>query len=321
MKTAICTVYDGDYHYGVGVLTNSLYNHGFRGNVWVGYRGDLPFWAKSATKREACATKVVRYHELLIADGCTIKWVYLDTPIHLANYKPDFMWDVIEHYDPEIEALYYFDPDIVNKSQWDFYEYWVTCGVAICCDCWCIVPENQPRRIAWKQFAQNNGFTDIRELNHNYNAGFLGVHRDHKSILLTWKKIIEIASESGYLDLQKPYSHKHTNTYPYLPNDQCAMNLALMISSSPLSTIGPEGMDFIPGGTTMSHATVPTTKPWRKKLIINALKADPPTITDKVYWQHTQTPIQLYSQSTYKWNRFALLVGSAIGRFMRRPAI
>jgi hypothetical protein len=318
MQTAICTVYEGDYHYGVGVLSNSLYNHGFRGNIWVGYRGDLPFWAQSAKKCEQLTSRRLDYHELTIADGCTMKWVHLDTPKHLASYKPDFMWDVIEHYDPEIEAIYYFDPDIVNKSDWDFYEYWVTCGVAVCCDSWNIMPANQPRRIAWKQFAENNGFTNIRDLNHHYNSGFIGVHRDHKLVILTWKKLLEIGSETGCLDLQKPYSLKHTNTYPYFPNDQSAMNLALMVSYCPLSTIGPEGMDFIPGGITMSHATVPSIKPWRKKLIIEALKADPPTITDKVYWQHSQSPIRLYSQSTYKWNQFALRVGSGIGRFMRR---
>ncbi|MER3588218.1 MAG: hypothetical protein C4322_08400, partial [Mastigocladus sp. ERB_26_1] len=78
-----------------------------------------------------------------------------------------------------------------------------------------------------------------------------------------------------------------------------------------------EGMDFLPGGNIMSHAAA-TIKPWRKKLIIDALKGNPPTMSDKLYWQHTQAPIQVYSTSTYSWNRFAVRCGSAIGRFMRR---
>lgn len=94
-----------------------------------------------------------------------------------------------------------------------------------------------------------------------------------------------------------------------------------MLSTYPLTTLGPDGMDFLPCGVVMSHAVAPATKPWRKKLILEALKADPPTITDKLYWKHTQSPIQLYSETTYKLNKFALLCGTAIGRFMHRPGL
>jgi hypothetical protein len=91
-----------------------------------------------------------------------------------------------------------------------------------------------------------------------------------------------------------------------------------MLNNYPLSTVGPDGMDFIPGGTIMSHATVPNIKPWRKKLMLSALLGSAPTITDKLYWKHSGTPIKLYSNAKLIQQNLEILLGSAIGRFIRR---
>ncbi len=90
-----------------------------------------------------------------------------------------------------------------------------------------------------------------------------------------------------------------------------------MLTSNPLSTIGPEGMDFGKPGPTMSHAAG-TMKPWRKPMIRNALGGGPPTLADKLYWQHTQAPIQLYARSNLFLKKLDLLGGAAIGRFIHR---
>ena len=48
MNSVICTLYEGHYHFGVASLANSLYSNGFRGDIYIGLKGDLPFWAKMA---------------------------------------------------------------------------------------------------------------------------------------------------------------------------------------------------------------------------------------------------------------------------------
>ncbi|MEA5550924.1 hypothetical protein VB713_08030 [Anabaena cylindrica UHCC 0172] len=311
MHTAICTVFEKDYHYGVGALVNSLYHHGFRGIFWAGYRGNLPPWAKFLKEGNG-------YQEFSIAEDCAIRFVKLTTRKHLGFYKPDFMSQLWENFCPDIDALFYFDPDIVNKCSWTFYENWVSRGIAICGDSWYLVPANHPRRLGWKEFAQDNGLFCERELDYHYNSGFIGIHKNHKSILTLWQKLEELGEMSGYAKLDDLYADHTFHTYPYLYGDQTYLNLALMLTSYPLSTVGPDGMDFVPGGTIMSHATVPNVKPWRKKLIFSALEGNSPTITDKLYWRHSQTPIQLYSTAKLLWQQFEILFGSAVGRFIRR---
>jgi hypothetical protein len=310
MQTAICTLFEGDYHYGVGVLANSLFHHGFQGVFWAGYRDRLPPWATPLRQESD-------YHELVVSEGCAIRFVRVDPAMHLANYKPHFMWDLLER-DPALEAIFYFDPDIVNRCRWDFYEHWVRCGIALCGDSWYHVPANHPRRLAWQSFADDQGFPCQRLLEHHYNAGFIGLPRRSQSLLLLWQKLIDGAAAAGYLDLEDVYADRTTYSYPYLPNDQVTLNLALMLVIDPLSTVGPDGMDFLPGGTIMSHATVPHVKPWRKKLIGSALRGMPPSLTDKLFWQHTQEPVAVYSTEALRQKQLTLRVGAAIGRFIRR---
>lgn len=310
MLANICTLFEGDYHYGVGVLVNSLYNHGFRGVVWAGYRGNLPPWANSIKEGEG-------YQEFYVAKDCVIRFIKLTTSIFFANYKPDFMLQLWENYCPEVEALFYFDPDIVNKRCWDFYLDWVERGIALCEDAYDYMPANHPYRLVWKELAERYGFSCQRQLDRYYNSGFIGVKQSQKSILLLWQKLLHIFEEAGYINL-KDFCLA-LNRYPYFQTDQCVLNLALMLSSEPLSTVSRMGMDF--GGVSvdiMSHASGSQIKPWRKQLIFKALEGSPPTLTDKAYWQNTQTPIQLYSPWQYYQKKIALRCAAGIGRFIRR---
>lgn len=310
MLTAICTLFEGDYHYGVANLVNSLYNHGFRGVVWAGYRGDLPPWAKPIKHTQ-------NYQEFIVAEDCLVRFIKLDTYKCFTNYKPDFMLQLWEKYCPEIEAIFYFDPDIVNKRRWDFYEGWVSRGITLCEDGYDYMPANDPTRLAWKELAKRHGYVCQRELDRYYNAGFIGVHKNQKSLLILWQKLLETFEALGYFDLH--YFSLYSDKYPYFIGDQCVLNLVVMLSNEPLCTVSRMGMDF--GNVSiniMSHAAGAAIKPWRKKLLLRALGGVPPTLTDKEYWKHTQSPIQMYSTVSYMSKRIELRCASAIGRFIRR---
>lgn len=311
MEATICTLFEGDYHYGVGTLVNSLYHHGFRGVVWAGYKGSLPPWAVSTEENQG-------YQEYSVAKDCVIRFVKLTTRKFLNNYKSDFMLQLWEDYCPEAEAIFYFDPDIVNKTSWDFYKTWVNYGIALCEDAYDYMPVNHPYRLTWKELAESHGYVCHRELDRYYNAGFIGVRRNQKSILELWKQLMETFEAENHINLSDfclAYGR-----YPYFQSDQCILNLTLMLTDEPLSTVSKMGMDF--GGTVdiMSHASGAQTKPWRKKLVFQSLNGVPPTLADRAYWRHTQAPIQVYSQLHDLRKKIALRFAAAIGRFIRRYA-
>ncbi|MFY7883751.1 MAG: hypothetical protein ACOVOV_02770 [Dolichospermum sp.] len=323
MKSAICTLFEGDYHYGVGALTNSLYYYGFRGVVWAGYRGELPPWAKPIKEYE-------KYQEYVVAEDCVIRFIKLDTNYHFTNYKPNFMLSLWQDFCPDTEALFYFDPDIVIKCRWSYFEEWVSYGVALCEDVNSPIPNNNPLRMGWRKFYEPRGFNFNVDINIYVNGGFIGVTKERADFLANWLKIQEImAPEVGGFQnanpgLQKANLKQQQNstfievgrTFIFDKTDQDAMNISLMTTSSAVSLMGKEGMDIIPGGFTMSHA-VGSIKPWRKQMFLSSLKnGKRPTLPDKGYWQHTQNPIKLYSAHKLFWKKLDLICATLTARIL-----
>src|SRR5579859_5393257 len=111
MTSAICTLFEGNYHFGLGALANSLYSNGFRGTIYCGYRGPLPPWITDGIKAAG-------FTEFTPADGLTLRFIPLTTNVHLTNYKPDFMLKIWQEHCPKVKGLFYFDPDITIKCRW-----------------------------------------------------------------------------------------------------------------------------------------------------------------------------------------------------------
>jgi len=311
MKSAICTLYEGHYHYGVAALSNSLYKNGFRGPMYVGYRGDLPFWAKKAKENKNIEWDGVR--TLTIDEGFEIHFLPLTIDYHLSNYKPVFMLQLLDGIAKNVNGLFYYDPDIVIKCRWSFYENWISHGVALVHE---IISNdmkpNHPLRREWEKVISKSGKSVKRELHSYINSGFCGVTIENKPFLKDWIEIIETGVKYFNYSTHQ-FSLTDYRGYVFFAQDQDAFNIAAMCFEGSLSEMGPEAMDFIHGGFTMSHA-VGTPKPWKKQFLLSAFKGNPPSLAEKAYWQNVEMPIKLY---TYN-QKISLKIASAIGRFYRK---
>jgi hypothetical protein len=325
MKTVICTLFEGHYHFGVAALTNSLSRQGYQGEIFVGYRGSLPNWARSATKNTGInwngATSMSPSKDIVL------HFLPLSTDYHFANYKPNFMLELLEGPAKEADKIYYFDPDIVVSYQWNFYEEWVESGVTLCEDVNSPLGMYHPRRTAWRRYFGEKGITLKFKEGIYANSGYIGVTRKNASFLNTWKEIQEaIAPVIGGLSFA-PFagasnlSEEARKDYaPFSKTDQDAMNAAVEAWDGPVSFIGQEAMAFKPGAAIMSHA-LGKPKPWHWKPVAQALGGVPPRLVDRDYWSASRGLINVHSSSLISFRKIGILIGAFMGRFYRRSRI
>jgi hypothetical protein len=306
MISGVCTLFEGDYHLGVGALANSLYAHGYRGTIYAGYRGSLPPWISAARDFGG-------FTEFTPADGLVLRFIRLATAIHLTNYKPDFLLSMWQDQCPQTEALFYFDPDITIKCRWSFFEDWVEAGVALCEDIYPDLGPNHPLRYAWRKNLASHGLNFHRQLNSYFNGGFIGFKIRDRGFLPLWQKVqMLMAPALGGLEQLSTLDR----TAWYGKQDQDAMNITAMVCNEPLSPVGQDGMDFVKIGYIMSHAAGQL-KPWRKKMLVSVLlKAIPPSQADKAFFRHATNPIRLYSRAMFALKLLDLKCASAIGRYV-----
>lgn len=314
MNLVVCTLFEKQYHFGLAALTNSMYKNGFSGDIYAGYKGDLPDWCSSATENTALSWKGAK--TMVIEDGLKIHFLPLYTDYHLANYKPDFMLELLNGIAGKADGIIYFDPDIVVKCEWSFMETWVSFGVSLVHE---IIsndmPSTHPVRLGWEAIVRNSNREVKRKLHSYINSGFCGVKRENIEFLEVWSDIIQIAIRDHGL---KPSEFAHSKRSDlFFAKDQDAFNIAAMCSESPISEMGPEGMDFINGGFTMSHA-VGRAKPWNKQFISSALKGIPASRADREFWRYVDGPVRPYAASHIKTKKLSLGIAGFLGRFYRR---
>ena len=314
MTSSVCTLFEGHYHYGVAGLINSLFKNGFRGDVYAGYRGEaMPPWAINASSNEALRWDGAKSVEVL--GGINVHFLPIKTDYHLAHYKPQFMLDLYNGPAANANAIAYFDPDIVIKCRWNFYENWMQHGVAMVHEITSNdMPSSHPIRREWESVAAKCNLTPVRKLQSYINSGFCGVSSNHIGFLYIWSKVVDTAIE--YYNPNRDQFMSLDRTYPFYSIDQDAFNVAAMCCEVPISEIGPEGMDFIHGGWTMSHA-VGSPKPWKKNFIWSALKGSPPSLADCRFWSYADGPLVYYPPMQVKVKRLSVSIGNFIGRFYR----
>jgi hypothetical protein len=309
MTSAICTLFGGHYHYGLGALANSLHAYGYRGTIFAGYDGPLPPWAKNLAAKNGCS-------DFKVADGLTIRFIELPAKVNHVYYKPDFMLAVLREHCPEAQALFFFDPDITMKCRWTFFEEWVEAGVAVCHDVNSSMPDNHPIRHAWRRLLQPCGLEFRNHFENYFNGGFVGVSVRDVSFLAVWQRAQIVVQECG-ADLQYKLADR---TLPFMCRDQDALNIACMAVACPVSPVGQDGMDLQHGGGgyVMSHA-LGGQKPWKKQFMRNLfLRGNSPSRADKEFFKNVESPILLYPPATLSYKRLLILTASFLGRFMGR---
>ena len=314
MEAVVCTLFEGHYHYGVAALTNSLFNNGFKGEIYAGYKGELPIWANNAVDNDTITFENAK--SLYFSEGVTIHFLPMKADVHFTNYKPQFALDIFKN-NSHIQGLFYFDPDIVIKCNWRFFEKWITYGVAVVHEITNHdMAPNHPVRKEWEAISLAHGYTVTNQLHSYINAGFFGLLSNSKDFLTLYNEFISISENEFSADvLQLKFGLDRSE--PFFARDQDALNIAAMCCQTPLSEYGPEGMDFVHGGRLMSHA-IGSPKPWKKNFLSSMFRGKGPTLADRAFWNNSTGIISIYKDSHIKYKKLTMKVSSYLTRFYKR---
>lgn len=309
MKIALCTLFEGHYHFGVAALVNSIASSGYEGVVWVGHRGPLPAWIVDQPGFDADSST------LQVTPTLFLRALQIDPPVSLNYYKPTLMREILQTLDPQADAVSYLDPDMVVKCDWSVMQAWLANdGISLVEDAEWDMPANSPKRARWRQFFAEKGEAHpVRESDRFYNAGFVGVGRANLAFLHTWERIngfVVAESRSGMRQRKsgRPDSLFHST-------DEDALNFSLTLSTTPLNAAGPEAMDFVPGGNRLSHA-VGEAKPWQGRHLRRAMRGKPPSVASHWFYRYADGPLMPFSRVQLWKRRLSMALASSLGRWL-----
>ena len=305
MKAAIITSYEGHYHHGVAALVNSAVAVGFDGLFIVGYRDRLPPWVQTLTSVGSEAYAVAKTR---------INFYREEAPRHLGYNKPFFALNVFDRF-PEIDMLFYADPDITFLAPWTFFQDWANLGVALVEDSnFPRVQLNHPWRAVWKNLLSLAGLEDHSVKSDSYaNSGFFGISRRDRDFLRIWSEVTLAYEASG----KSTMSFQMVNRWEGVVGDQDLLAAAMMAWTGPSSFMGAEAMGFTGHYFILSHA-IESPKPWAKSYFVNSLKGNPPTVAGNHFLQATSGAIKSFSNTDLLLRRLDFRAAQLVSRVWKR---
>jgi hypothetical protein len=322
MKSVICTLFEGNYHLGLAALINSLERKNFNGELFVGYRGDLPQWIL-ADIEPAIFDDWPNAQSKQLSDGITMHLLPVSTNYHFTNYKPHFMLELWNGLASEAEMMYYLDPDIVVTCHWNELEKWAGVGVALCEDVNSPISANHPKRLGWRKYFAENGIRLSFKEAFYVNAGFIGLHKNNIKFVEEWKNLIEAigpiigglsrSSLSGNTMAEKDRG----DFAPFSVPDQDALNATIEATKCSVSIAPKVAMAFEPGKALLPHA-LGQPKPWDTNYLSKILNGKLPRLIDKQYWKNANGLIKSLPSRKVRRKRRAINFATFVGRFYTR---
>ena len=305
-KTIVCTVFEGHYHKGGAALINSLYANGYEGVIWIGYKGILPPWAVIDAKGDG-------FDMMKVRDNLHLHFMRFPPTAFLPYCKPLFLLDLFEKYAPNAERLFYIDCDIIIKCAFSYFVEWSKFGIALCEDMSSPLSPSHPLRHQWAEYFKKYGISVRQNDNQYVNGGFIGLERSARGFLREWQHIQQLMLE----DLKEVNSvGLKDRSYMFNRTDQDALNVTKDTTNERLSIAGSDAMDFSSFGFIMSHAAG-LSKPWENKWLKQVIqKGQRPAMTDKLFMNHTESPINIYSNRDRFFKKIHLKIATAAARVL-----
>ncbi len=304
-KAAIVTLYESHYYHGAAALINSAVASGFEGLFIVGYRDRLPPWVQTLKtigeeQYEVAKVRITFYRE--------------EAPRHLGYQKPFAALEIFDRF-PEIDILFYADPDVTFLAPWKFFLHWANLGIALVEDSnFQRVHENHPWRPIWKGLLSQAGLECHSGKSDSYaNSGFFGISRQDKGFLKAWADVTLAYEASG----RTTESFAMAERWKGVVGDQDLLAAAMMSWTGPFSIMGPEAMGFTGYFFILSHA-IEAPKPWAKSYFLSALRGIAPTPAGGHFIESASGAIQSVSQGVQFLRKLDFRAAKLISRFWRR---